>query len=74
MASYASYNKMTFSNLAILVGPNIFPIDSVPKSSLTITRICDITKVFFVYIKGIFCEICLFVVVDRTLKKDWFYP
>ncbi|KAF7272688.1 uncharacterized protein LOC143201564 isoform X1 [Rhynchophorus ferrugineus] len=46
VASYSSYNKMCYGNLAILLGPNIFPIDDkiVPKSSLMITKICDITK------------------------------
>ncbi|CAG9764719.1 unnamed protein product [Ceutorhynchus assimilis] len=46
VASFSVYNKMSFSNLSILVGPNIFPMDDklAPKSSLTITRICDITK------------------------------
>lgn len=47
VSSFSTYNKMTFSNLSILLGPNIFPIDEkmVPKSSLMITKICDITKI-----------------------------
>ncbi|XP_050311629.1 LOW QUALITY PROTEIN: rho GTPase-activating protein 11A-like [Anthonomus grandis grandis] len=55
VASYSSYNKMTYSNLSILIGPNIFPMDDklVPKSSFTITRICDITKLLIENSKNI---------------------
>ncbi|ENN72791.1 hypothetical protein YQE_10596, partial [Dendroctonus ponderosae] len=46
---------MNFSNLSILVGPNIFPIDEkvAPKSSLTITRICEITRLLIENSKSI---------------------
>ncbi|XP_066144058.1 rho GTPase-activating protein 11A-like isoform X2 [Euwallacea fornicatus] len=55
VASFSVYNKMNFNNLSILLGPNIFPIDdkSVPKSSLTIMRICDITRLLIENSKAI---------------------
>ncbi|XP_066258989.1 rho GTPase-activating protein 11A-like isoform X2 [Euwallacea similis] len=55
VASFSIYNKMNFNNLSILLGPNIFPIDdkSVPKSSLTIMRICDITRLLIENSKAI---------------------
>ncbi|XP_030756674.1 uncharacterized protein LOC115882610 isoform X2 [Sitophilus oryzae] len=55
VAGYSSCNKMNFGNLSILVGPNIFPIDEkmVPKSSLMITKICDITKLLIENSKNI---------------------
>ncbi|KAH1001122.1 hypothetical protein HUJ04_013373 [Dendroctonus ponderosae] len=55
VASFSLHNKMNFSNLSILVGPNIFPIDEkvAPKSSLTITRICEITRLLIENSKSI---------------------
>ncbi|KAL1501514.1 hypothetical protein ABEB36_006821 [Hypothenemus hampei] len=46
VASFSESNKMNSNNLSIVVGPNIFPIDDklAPKSSLKITKICEITQ------------------------------
>ncbi|XP_060536047.1 rho GTPase-activating protein gacN-like isoform X2 [Cylas formicarius] len=46
VGTYSHSNKMTYSNLAIVIGPNILPVEEkiVPKSSLVVTKICDITK------------------------------
>ncbi|KAJ8930618.1 hypothetical protein NQ314_016531 [Rhamnusium bicolor] len=46
VANHSNYNKMNSYNIAILVGPNIFPISEkvAPKNKLMVTRVCDIVK------------------------------
>nr|CAI5839127.1 unnamed protein product [Callosobruchus analis] len=46
VSSHAKYNKMNSYNLAVLIAPNIFPVDEkiVPKNKLMHKKICDIVK------------------------------
>ncbi|VEN39770.1 unnamed protein product [Callosobruchus maculatus] len=46
VSSHAKYNKMNSYNLAVLIGPNIFPVSEkiVPKNKLMFKKICDIVK------------------------------
>ncbi|CAH1992424.1 unnamed protein product [Acanthoscelides obtectus] len=46
VSSHAKHNKMDAYNLAVLIGPNIFPINEkcVPKNKLMFKKICDIVK------------------------------
>ncbi|KAJ8984189.1 hypothetical protein NQ317_011098 [Molorchus minor] len=55
VASQSVYNKMDTYNLAILVGPNIFPISEkvAPKNKLMVTKICDIIKLLIEHSRSI---------------------
>nr|CAH7753407.1 unnamed protein product [Callosobruchus chinensis] len=46
VSSHAKHNKMNSYNLAVLIGPNIFPVNEkiVPKNKLMFKKICDIVK------------------------------
>lgn len=47
MTTHAKMNKMNSYNIAVVIGPNIFPVNEkvAPKNKLMVKKVCDIIKV-----------------------------
>lgn len=59
VSTHARVNKMNPYNIAVVVGPNIFPVNEkvVPKNRLIVKKVCDIIKVSVLCFKTSYTEI-----------------